>query len=353
VAAESETSSGPPGHAPRSSRARSLALSVVKVLVAAALITWLVRRGSLDLGTLAILVERPGIFALNLGLFLAGVVISTLRWRFLLELAGVRPPLRRLLQLQLTAIFFNVVIPGAIGGDVLKALYVARDAPPEKRTTILLIVPVERALGLGGLVTLASIVTLLRGPALFANPDLRPLASAVLALGAAALLGPIIVVVSMRRAGARVQAWTSGSTRIAKLLGRIVASVRLLSSGPKYLAFAFGLSMLAHACTIGYFTVLARTIASTSVSFSEIATVFPLGLLSMAIPIAPAGLGVGHVVFEKLLATIGVQGGATIFNVYLIGQMALCMLGAFPYVTLKRSGGMPSAEAVVDGDLPE
>ncbi|HNB96487.1 MAG TPA: hypothetical protein PLX07_16030, partial [Microthrixaceae bacterium] len=65
----------------------------------------------------------------------------------------------------------------------------------------------------------------------------------------------------------------------------------------------------------------------------------PLGLLTIVLPISPAGFGVGHLAFDKLFAMVGLDGGATIFNVFLIGQIAGGVTGFLPYLTLKREGG--------------
>jgi hypothetical protein len=323
-------------------RVKSLGIFAAKVIVAATLITWLIRSGVLKMSALSIFIERPILLVANLGLFLFAVMTGTLRWRALLKLAGAKVPLGRAFQLQLTALFFNVVIPGNVGGDVVKALYVAREEAPEKRTAILLIVFVERLVGLGGLVLVATFVGILRGPLLWQTPQLRQLAMAVGFLGVCTVVGPALFVLGMRRAGDRLEAWTTGTTVIAKLAGRLVAAARLLSAGPKQLVIALTLSMLAHAGTMTFFTVLTRVITEQDVPFSSVATVFPLGILTMILPISPAGLGVGHVAFERLFSMIGLHDGATVFNVYLIGQLAPCLLGVFPYLTLKRSGKLPT-----------
>jgi uncharacterized protein (TIRG00374 family) len=323
---------------------KSRLVFAAKVLVAVTLIGWLMRSGMLKMGALSIFIERPILLVADLALFAFAVVTGTLRWRALLKLAGAKVPFWRAVQLQLTALFFNVVIPGNVGGDVVKALYVARDEAPEKRTTILLIVFVERLVGLGGLVLVASCVGILRGHVLWENPQLRQLAMAVGFLGFCTVVGPALFVLGMRQAGDRLEAWTTGTTVIAKLANRLVAAARLLSAGPKQLAIALGLSMLTHAGTMTFFTVLTRVITDQDVPFSSVATVFPLGVLTMILPISPAGLGVGHVAFDRLFAIIGLHDGATVFNVYLIGQLAPCLLGVFPYLALKRGGNLPTGE---------
>jgi uncharacterized protein (TIRG00374 family) len=325
-------------------RTKSIVILVAKILVATTLITWLVRSGVLKFGALSIFLERPILLVADIALFAFALLTSTLRWRTLLELTGAKIGLARALQLQFTALFFNVVVPGNVGGDVVKALYVARDEDPSKRTAILLLVFVERLVGLAALVLVASGVGVLRGPMLWQNPQLRQLAMAVAFLGVCTVIGPAVFVMWMRRAGDRLEAWTSGTTFIAKLANRLVAAARLLSAGPKHLLYALGFSMCAHTATIAFFTVLTRVLLSEDVSFSSVATVYPLGILTMMLPISPAGLGVGHIAFDRLFAMIGLHDGATVFNVYLIGILTPNLLGVFPYLALRRSGKLPEAE---------
>jgi uncharacterized protein (TIRG00374 family) len=258
-------------------------------------------------------------------------------------------PLATLFMLQLTAFFFNVVIPGNIGGDLVKAFYVARDQPNERRTTILLLAFVERLLGVSALVLVGMLVAVLRGPTLWHDALLRPLATVVVGLGAAVLVGGGLGLIVVRRVGDKLARLVSGPSRLAKLLSQVVASMRLLSAGPAALLSALGLSMAAHAASMTFFMLLTHSLVG-QLSYAAVATVFPLGLLSLLLPLSPAGLGVGHVAFQRLFEAIGLEGGATVFNVYLLGQIAPCLLGVFPFLSLKRRGELPQ-EALPDGAL--
>lgn len=319
-----------------SGRAKNLLVFAAKVAVAAVLLTWLARSGNLDFGALRQMLRSPVLVTMDLVVFVVATLLGTLRWRALLGMVDVRPRFARLLQLQLSALFFNVVIPGNVGGDVVKALYVARDAKPEARPTILLIVFLERLLGLIGLVVLGSGVVLARGPAIWSQPLLRPLAASVVALGVATGVGLAVFLFVMHKMGARIEAWTGGTSKLAKLLNQLVQALRLVSAAPGALVRALVFSLGIHALGIGFFTVLVQVIGGHDVGFAEMATVYPLGILTLILPISPSGLGVGHVAFDKLFDAIGLSGGATVFNVYLLGTIAPYLAGFIPYLALKR-----------------
>lgn len=314
---------------------------VAKVLVAVGLVGWLMKSGHLDMSALRIFVDRPVLLVLDVILFFIGCCIGAGRFGVLLGLAGVRVPFSTLFRLHMTSLFFNVVIPGNIGGDVVKALYVAREAPKEKRTTILLVTFVERLIGVSGLVILGALVTLAR-PSLWSDPLLRPYAAAITAVGTATLVGGALALLIVRHAGPRLERYTSGPSKIAKLLNQIVLSMRLVSAGPRRLLIALGLSMSFHALLMGYFTILTQALLERDVPYSSVATVFPLGMLTLMLPISPSGLGVGHGAFEYLFRAIGLTGGATVFNVYLLGQIAPCLTGVFSFLSLKRRGELPT-----------
>ena len=58
----------------------------------------------------------------------------------------------------------------------------------------------------------------------------------------------------------------------------------------------------------------------------ELATQFflmPIGFISVAIPIAPGGIGIGHVAYETLYQLAGLSGGADIFNLFIIVQLGV------------------------------
>lgn len=331
-----------PARAPSETRGKIVFAG--KVVLAAALITWLIRSGSLDFKALGVFGTRPLLLLSSLGLTVLGIVAGAIRWSTLLRLADVRIPLGRAMQLQATAIFFNTAIPGNVGGDLIKSGYAAREAKPAMRPTVFVVVFVERLLGLGGLVIVAGIVILLRGPTLWNDPQLHDLALAVAALATATVLAPAALIIAVRVSGARLERLTRGESRLAKLAGHLVAAARLVSAGPKNLAIGLGLSMVLHAVNMAFFTALAIAITQRDVPFSAIVSVFPFGILTLVLPISPGGIGVGHVAFDRLFTMIGLTGGASVFNAYLVAQIAPSLLGVFPYLALKRSHALPAAD---------
>jgi glycosyltransferase 2 family protein len=323
---------------------------IVKVIIAGLLLGWLVRSGSLDFALLAVFFHKPALLVANLVVFLGTYLLSAVRWQLLLRSAGIDLRYGRALQLTLTATFFNVVAPGNVGGDVVKAIYVARDVAPEKRASVYLVGLLDRLLALSGLVAVAVVLNV--GAQLISGgPQLGDPTIAIAVLAVITLVVPVAGLALIRRFGARFESWTSGSSRIAKLLHRVVASARLVSERPGALAIGLALSIAIHLAGILWFAAVASAVLDQDVAVAQMAAVYPLGMLSVLLPISYAGFGVGHVAFDQLFAMIGLSGGANVLNVFLIGQIVPGLFCVIPYLLLKRqSGALSEAELVSEPD---
>ena len=110
---------------------------------------------------------NPAYFALSALFYFVSLYISTLRWSLLIV---ARPPRRRLFSLYIMGSFFNIMLPGIIGGDAIKAYYLYKETGnlPESMASIFM----ERYLGFTALFILGTIawpfaVPYLKGTGIF------------------------------------------------------------------------------------------------------------------------------------------------------------------------------------------
>lgn len=64
---------------------------------------------------------KPGWFAAALVAYGGVVLVSIVRWHLLLEVAGAAVGWGRTAQLAVAGLFFNSILPGVMGGDVMRA----------------------------------------------------------------------------------------------------------------------------------------------------------------------------------------------------------------------------------------
>jgi uncharacterized membrane protein YbhN (UPF0104 family) len=94
------------------------------------------------------------------------------------------------------------------------------------------------------------------------------------------------------------------------------------------------------------FWIICSPFFEVPLSFQYAFTFIPLGLVSIAIPITPAGLGVGHAIFGTLFSYFGVNNGASLFNLYFLMMISLNLLGTIPYLLSGKRHTLKDAEAL-------
>src|SRR6478752_5653099 len=94
------------------------------------------------------------------------------RWYFLVRAADLPLRLRDTIRLGFLGYLYNFVLPGGVGGDLVKAGFLAR-GQPGRRTEATLTVLVDRIVGLYGLFLLATAAILVTGLWRNASADVR------------------------------------------------------------------------------------------------------------------------------------------------------------------------------------
>ncbi len=256
-------------------------------------------------------------------LTLAGIVLSTLRWRTVLTALGQDAKLRRLLSYNLAGLFVSNVLPTTIGGDVLRVSRLSKENGESaasfasvvlERLTGWLVLPVITFVGL------------------LVNPGLRHLGNATrvafaLSVGTLVALVLVLVAVASRRFGSKVMSrdgWRRFAAAVHLGMGRLrrhpVAAFNVLVVGFAY-QLVLVLAALMAAKAVGM---------SVAVGPTALLAFFPAVLIAQVLPISISGLGVREGAFVLFLTPLGVptqQAIALGLLLYLL-NVAVSLLGA-------------------------
>lgn len=331
---------------------KTLLTTLVKLTVVAALLYWLVDSGRLQFSELKIFLEDPSILAMNVALWFFGyVMLGALRWFILVR--GLELDLRypRAVALQTIGFFFNTAMPGSVGGDIIKAVYVMREQKTRGRTRAMLTVLLDRVMGLAALFIIAGAGILLKLPFVMATKAMWPIAVFVLAGNLALVVGFLAVFIPKR----------NGRDPIARLLERDLPGFSFLAkiydalcayrSQPQLIAAAVALSILIQLGSATYSWYVMRALTGIAADPATFASILSIGIMTTALPLAPGGLGVGHVAFDRLFHLVDWPHGANVFNVIMLGQLALHLLGVIPYLFYRAK--LPTLDDVegLDGEI--
>ena len=255
------------------------------------------------------------------GLLFAAAGVSIVRWWRLLAVAGCRTTLATATRLTFLGFFFNLVVPGLTGGDVIKAVLVVRENPG-RRADALISVVVDRGIGLVTLVGLAA------GVVLFSSEAFADVRVAVLATFAAMVL---VLLLAMHSAPRRILRLEGVLRRLPQQerLKSLDRALRIYADHPFEVAGAVLLSVANHALIATAIWQLGRAFGGTELGWTEYMGVTAIANVVSSLPVAPAGWGVGEFTFGYLfnllgsLDTIGIAVSVT----YRLLMMAIGLAG--------------------------
>lgn len=244
------------------------------------------------------LLTRPGAVALVLCAMLVLVGLVSFRWLLLVRAAGLDMSVRSAVGLTFIGNFFNLVVPGSTGGDVVKAWYAARESGSGPRAV--LSVFLDRAIGLLGLVLLAAVVLL----GSVEGEGYRAARTVILyGLAASAVFLLLAFLPRLRRA--------LGLHRLVarlpfqRVLGELRAGLAVQRKRPGLLLGSLGMSIVNHAGTALLVAALAAALGMEEATPLACLAVVPVANLLTAIPLAPGGWGVGEWAFATFFAPLG------------------------------------------------
>lgn len=302
-----------------------LARGVFGFLLALGLVGWVVARSGIDPARVLATVNR----SLMLTAFLVyGLGFLTASWRWFLLLSHIRVnlPFLTVLRLALIGLFFNLFVPGGVGGDLIKMVYLKResgDRYPQALLTVLL----DRLLGLGGLLLLALVALAINGSMVSGgSAEMR----GILAVVGVAITGGLLCGLAFL-----VWPWFSRGTGIQALAGRLPESVvsvaskvgealDLLRAAPGKLLILVLLSTVGHlTATLGV-TLIARGVGDSALTFAECLLATQLANLVAAVPLTPGGLGGRDLVMSLLLRAAGASAAVAGSIPVLVSVLLIC-----------------------------
>lgn len=256
------------------------------------------------LSTLGRLKNAGGVTLLAFAFMALAYAASALRWSLLLKAQGLGVGFPQALRLTFIGLFFNNVMPGLTGGDVVKAVMIAKEHPNERARAVGTVI-VDRIIGLIVLALIAIVVI---------AGDLDRYRDAALTVGAflgAAVFGCVFFLSKRVRRAIGLDKLLK-KLPMAGILEKLDEAFRMYRSQRGHVAVAFLLSVVCHVGNIGAIYAFgaaigldARAGIEGSVIAAYVATV-PVALIVSSVPLLPGGWGVGEMAFAYFFRSVGV-----------------------------------------------
>ncbi len=325
---------------------KNLMINVLKMSFVGSILYWLAASGRLDFNQLKILLKNPTILVANIALWLfAYLILGAFRWYLLLRGQGLILNFLQVIRLQLIGFFFNTAIPGAVGGDIIKAVYVIKGLQSDRKTPAMLTILLDRIMGLAALFYIGAFSILMSLDFFLSQPVLLPLVIFVLVGTIASMLG-ICWVLFINDKYDFIARLTKKKFPGVNTLAGIYNAIKVYRAKPIVILQTLLIGITIQGLAVSYGLFLTQSLTGLTPNPLKFCAVYAVAVMTTALPLAPGGLGVGHVAFEKLLLLINVPGGANIFNVMVLVQLILNLLGFIPYLNFKSQNLQGSDQAV-------
>lgn len=321
----------------------------LKFTFAGLIIFWLISKGQLDFSLLLKTWNFKASLFVMVAVIVSNIVLTSYRWKLLVATySKERLPLRSMISLTWIGCFFSSVLPGAVTGDFIKLLY-ARDLDRKLSKTFLLsTIFLDRFLGLFALLSLASFFSLLDYKTLGQKGNQLVHLAHINFILFAICLGFFLILFVPKALQQKVLAFFLRIPVVGNRLEKTVRETWIVGEQKSALGLCLLISLSVQTLSVFGFWFLISPFLNTPLTLGNAFTCIPAGFVTIAIPISPAGLGVGHLAFAKLFEFFGVTGGASLFNIYFILAVSVNLVGAIPYLVYGKRHSLKEANELTE-----
>lgn len=275
---------------------------------------------------------------------LAAHLITFVRWRSLVNALDVPLRIGDAIRLGFFGTMLNMVSVGAIGGDVFKAIAAAR-LTNRRKTEVVTSVLVDRAIGLLGLVIIASLSLYL---ARELSTNLRWIRFGATLLSVAGIGGLAWILFIGDRIPLK---WLTRIPWVGSSLYRIANACLVFHGKPWLVLLMIGSTLCVHTLLTASVYLISNALYVAPPSLAQHFQAVPPALAAATLPLTPGGVGVQEVAVDRLFREVhGVPqefSGLIVASMYRVLLIGVVALGAIIYFAggkrVSSTSGTPAA----------
>jgi uncharacterized protein (TIRG00374 family) len=301
---------------------------------------------------------NPWPFALACVIWVVALFITFFRWYLLVRAQDLPFTLRAAVRLGLVSYFFNSILPGSVGGDILKAVAVARDQ--SRRTVAVATILIDRVIGLWALAWLVAlaggIFWALQVRYVVDNEAIMTIVVLSAALvTASAVVWSLMGLFSAERSEA-VAVRLARVPKVGNSMAELWRACWMYRRKKKVVAIALGMTLVGHLGWVFIFHLCVSSFPDVdSATFPEHLLIVPVGMTAQALFPLPGGVGGGEAAYGWLYTLLGkaAVGGILGCLVQRVIAWGIGFIGYLVYTRMKKEVPVGSSAPVgVAGPVP-
>lgn len=311
--------------------------TIAKILLTVLIFYWLIKKDLLDFNFVSQFATYPMLFFVTLGLASFAQIMALQRWRILLKTQNILSQFFYALNLSLIGQFFNFAMPGGVGGDLVKSYYLVKDHPESKAKAILTVLA-DRIIGLHVMFFLAFSTMVYDFSFIQTN---KQMLSIFYIIALACLISSLLLFLVFSQ-NHKVKIFLHNSISKINYIKRKYHHFESLNSfaANKVLLFkAYFYSFLAQSLSILVMYYVCSGVLQLDISLRSFFIIAPIGFIFTALPISPAGVGVGQAAFLFLFEIYDPKNkiaGPTGLTAYQFFLVIFAVIGGILYLIKKQ-----------------
>jgi uncharacterized protein (TIRG00374 family) len=288
------------------------------------------------------------------GLCLIALLLTFYRWYLLVRALDLPFTVHDALRLGMIGFALSALLPSSIGGDVIKAAFLAREQ--SRRTAAVATVVFDRIIGLCALFWLAALlgsVFWLTGN--LTDPTLVLCVGVAVALSAVTLLSWLLLGLLSEAHVQRLAGWLSSLPKVGGPLAELWRAVWMYRRRGRSVGLGMTLALIGHVGFVltYYFAALAILPVEQVPDLAAQFTFVPVGMIAQAGIPMPGGIGVGEAFFGWFYTTLGFAGANGVLECLLqrVVGWSLALAGYLFYLRMRPSLQGIETEAVREEEL--
>ena len=262
----------------------------LKWVAAIAILTWLYRSNKEAFDQIEWLALDKGMLLLGGVLMMLGFLITFTRWYYLVRAQELPFRYSDALRLGFIGVLFNYIAPGSAGGDIIKALLIAKEQPERKAVAVATVL-LDRILGLIALFLVGSAASLWFLPL----PAIGQLQAISLLLWVGSVVGVLSLFLMLHTPLAKTAlvAWTFKLPAVGGIFEELQKGILLYHKRKSVLWMSVGLSVVGHFCilTVFYSASVALHSGPAAPDYRGHLFLIPSAELAGVLIPTPAGIG--------------------------------------------------------------
>ncbi len=317
-------------------------IQFVKVMVPVGILAWLIYRlVTENPQDIAELLRRPKDWTrlfLAITIYLTAVILSFVRWYLLVRALQIPFRIADALRLGFIGFLLQFVSLGAVGGDLFKAVFLAREQP-QRRPEAIATIFIDRIVGMLSMLLLASVIILLTpANSVLAN---YALAGRVFVVGAGFGMAMFVLLLFTNFSITRFANMFRNYPPIRTALLRVEGAIRLYRADRMSVVAALLLGIVTHLMQATAIYVAASAFFPDGPGLSDQIIMWAVAGSVGALPIAPGGLGTFELtyqwLYEQMATTMSVANeGFLVALLYRVMSLIAAGVGIVVYLNCRR-----------------